>query len=1641
MVAVAKLPVLNPNEFELWKMRIEQYFLMTDYVLWEVILNGDSPPPTRSIEGVETPYPPTIIKEKLARKNELKARVNIAHGVSAASSKTNASNLPNVDSLSDAVIYSFFASQASKHQDNRNRKASKRTVPVEDTTLNALVTHCDGLGYDWSDQAEDGPTNFALMAYTSSSFSSSSNSDTEVSNCSKARLKSYETLKEHYDNLTKDFNKSQFNLGAYKAGLESVEARLEVYKKNEAVFTDAVKILKLDVMLKDKAITELRQKFEKAKKERDDLKLTLEKFEGSSKNLSRLLNSQQSEGYHEVSPPYTRNYMPPKPDLVFADEHVVSETFTSLSDIAKSEVKTSETKLKNKKMVEKPVWNNARRVNHQNSQRLSHPYSKRNFVPKAFLTNYGLKTLTTARHPSSRAAVSVNTARSTNTAYPRSIVNGAKPILNVFHKSHSPVRGTFNQRTTPQNSDLKETVNTAKVNNVTTAMTKAVVSVVQGNGENVVKFLACWIWRPTENVIDYISKDIGSYILKRFNYVDLQGRLKLGHINFKTINKLVRGNLVRGLPSKIFENDDTCVACQKGKQHKASYKTKLVSSISQPLQMLHMNLFGPTFVKSLNKKMYCLVITDDFSLEWLFDIDSLTKSMNYELVTAGNQTYVDACIEINVNAGQAGQEKASDHKCILLLFMPSHLPFSSSTQSSDNKDADEAPSRGDEGVSKGIKIDNQERFDSSTQDVNTDELSINTANTNINIGSLNINTVGSNDPSMPSLEETSIFDDVYDDREVGAEADTNNLELSTVISLIPTTRVHKDHPKEQIIRDLNLATQTMRMINFFEENVMVIHALTDPSWIEAMQEELLQFKLQKKDDRIFISQDKYVADILKKFDFTIVKTTASTPMEPNKALIKDAEAEDVDVHLYISLVGSLMYLTAFRPNIMFAVCACARFQVTPKTSHLHAVKRIFSDYVGASLDRKFTRGGCQFLGKRLVSWQCKKQTIVSNSTTEAEYVAAASCCGQAPFHQRLLREEVDLEMGFVMNLEFKLVVGQRLVLNGCLDLIATSTKNKIQVSAVGLTYYWGEGLFWEDKQYFQNGGKIWFIKVKTINEDVQVQALVDGKKIIINKASIRRDLRLDDAEGTRKHKPRRKQRKATEVPHTKLQTEEHIPTPSHDLLPSGEDRMQLSKLMEICTKLSKRVLSLEQIKTNQAAKIKKLKKRVKNPEGKKKKRTHGLKRLYKGRIAKINADEDLFLINKTAQDQGRMNDEDLFGVNDLDGDEVIVYVTVCDVSDSIIPKLQTAKDILGDTLLHYDAEIKLMNLILLSIPNDIYISVDACTSAKDMWKKVERLMRGTIQNKVDRETCFINEFDQFVVEPGEALVSVYNRFAQLMNDLERNDMHFPIFTINTKFLNSLQPEWLKYQFEKLVNTSRANKLEKSHDPLALVAHTGSSSRNTSSYYVTHPTYVVDYDDEYQLDDIQTNSEDPLTSAMTLRNSSLGNTSTVQCYNCSEKGHSARNCPKPRVRDSKYFMEQMLLAKQDEAGVILTDEQNDFLFANASRMEEIKDLSANICLMARIQPTNHSSDVGPSYDSTFVSEVQSSSINENEEQMYPTHTKIINSTIGDDQIDSNIIFYTPNGNVNSGSFKKDTHVPNLCALEQLARNAYQEAEKQ
>nr|GEZ58644.1 ribonuclease H-like domain-containing protein [Tanacetum cinerariifolium] len=231
VVAAAKLPILNPNEFDLWKMRIEKYFLMTDYSLWEVNPN----------------------EQRLAKKNELKERETL------------------------------LMAPPDKHQLKFNIHKDAKSL------MESIEKRFGG---------------------------------------NKETKKVQKTLlKQEYENLS----------------LESVEARLVVYQQNENVFEEDIKLLKLDVMLRDNALVELRKKFKKAEKERDDLKLTLEKFQTSSKNLK--LHSYESndsmpkspmndryksgEGYHVVPPPYTGTFMPPKPNLVFNDAPNASETVTN----------------------------------------------------------------------------------------------------------------------------------------------------------------------------------------------------------------------------------------------------------------------------------------------------------------------------------------------------------------------------------------------------------------------------------------------------------------------------------------------------------------------------------------------------------------------------------------------------------------------------------------------------------------------------------------------------------------------------------------------------------------------------------------------------------------------------------------------------------------------------------------------------------------------------------------------------------------------------------------------------------------------------------------------------------------------------------------------------------------------------------------------------------------------------------------------------------------------------------------------------------------------------------------------------------------------------------------------------------------
>nr|GEX08735.1 copia protein [Tanacetum cinerariifolium] len=410
-------------------------------------------------------------------------------------------------------------------------------------------------------------------------------------------------------------------------------------------------------------------------------------------------------------------------------------------------------------------------------------------------------------------------------------------------------------------------------------------------------------------------------------------------------------------------------------------------------------------------------------------------------------------------------------------------------------------------------------------------------------------------------------------------------------------------------------------------------------------------------------QDKYVADILKNFGFSNVKT-ASTPMEPNKALVKDAEAEDVDVHLYRSMIGSLKYLTASKPNITFVVCVCARFQVTLKTSHLHAVKGIF-------------------------------RYLRANSTTEAEYVAAASCCGQV-----LLIQNQMLDYGFNLK-KTKIYIDNEITKisqsSGPTNLVANETvykewKDRMERAATTASSYeakqdsgaklpyWGVqklklGLRLHLNSPMIHPSQETTTKVKKVNDQEQIQALVDKQKVIITEKSIRRDLKFDDAEEVgkglglytnshhtpidtqpssskpqKKIKPERKHRQAAEV-HSRsseIPVEESVPTSSNDPLPNAKE----------IAKLKKRVKKLEKKRKSRPAGLRRLKKvgTSKQVESSEEKDSLGTQEdaSKQGRnIKDIDQDAEISLVDEA---QGRMHDAEMFGVDDLEGNEVFVDV-------------------------------------------------------------------------------------------------------------------------------------------------------------------------------------------------------------------------------------------------------------------------------------------------------------------------------------------------------------------------------------------------
>ncbi|GJZ11199.1 putative ribonuclease H-like domain-containing protein [Tanacetum coccineum] len=493
------------------------------------------------------------------------------------------------------------------------------------------------------------------------------------------------------------------------------------------------------------------------------------------------------------------------------------------------------------------------------------------------------------------------------------------------------------------------------------------------------------------------------------------------------------------------------------------------------------------------------------------------ENLHVQFIVAGDQSIGNAGTKSCDDTGKARMETLPRKDYILLPLWVADLPFSQSLKSS--PDAGFKPSGDDEKKvteeprKEGIDLSNEGERDDQEKDVG-----VNSTN-NVYIVSSSINTIGSSfvnadgstfvnavdlpdDLNMPPLEDI-----VYsnDDEDVGAKADMNNLDAFMPVKPIPTTRIHKDHPVEQIIRDLNSAPQTRRMTKNLEEHGLfssVQQRTNHKDFQNCMfacflsQVEPKKVYRNKKDERGFVIRNKarlvaqgYTQEEGIDYDevfspvarieairlflaYASFKDFMMYHMDVKSAFLYGKIEEEVyvfqpsgfedpnfldrrgkiDNTLFIRRdKGDILLVQVYVDDIIFGstkkslcnafekmihkkfqissiVCACARYQVNPKVSHLHAVKRIFrylkgqpklglwypkdspfdlveytySDYARASMDRKSTTGGCQFLRCRLISWQCKKQTVVANSTTDAEYVAASNCCGQVLWIQNQL---------------------------------------------------------------------------------------------------------------------------------------------------------------------------------------------------------------------------------------------------------------------------------------------------------------------------------------------------------------------------------------------------------------------------------------------------------------------------------------------------------------------------------------------------------------------------------------------------------------------------------------------------------------
>nr|GEU75666.1 putative ribonuclease H-like domain-containing protein [Tanacetum cinerariifolium] len=358
------------------------------------------------------------------------------------------------------------------------------------------------------------------------------------------------------------------------------------------------------------------------------------------------------------------------------------------------------------------------------------------------------------------------------------------------------------------------------------------------------------------------------------------------------------------------------------------------------------------------------------------------------------------------------------------------------------------------------------------------------------------------------------------------EDDLSNMEIAIQVSPTPTLGIYKDHPKSQIIGPVDTPVQTRQKTKDVDEQsfIATIHQKTNPDLLSI------------EPIRLFQAYASYMGFTVYQMDVKSAFLYGTIDEEE-----KDGTGKDVELHLYRSIFGSLMYLTTSRPDIMFAICACARHQVTPKECHLHVVKRIFrylkgnhklglwypkespfdlvayldGNYGGANKDRKSTTRGFQFLGRRLISWQCKKQTIMATSTTEAEYVAGASGCGQVLWMQNQLLDYGDCYEKKLTNV----------------DHIHTDD-NVVDL----LT-------------------KAFDVGVETTDGEKKILAQVSGMQRTISESSIRRHLKLNNKEAQDKsihheqitQSPQHAQITSPEpIPQSHEQTTSQVPLPGAD---------------------------------------------------------------------------------------------------------------------------------------------------------------------------------------------------------------------------------------------------------------------------------------------------------------------------------------------------------------------------------------------------------------------------------------------------------------------------------------------------------------